>query len=38
MAFRVRRSEESTMRVLVLPIAFGIILWVMYLAAKPRGE
>jgi len=26
------------MRVLVLPIAFGIILWVMYLAAKPRGE
>jgi len=26
------------MRVLVLPIAFGIILWLMYLAAKPRGE
>jgi len=26
------------MRVLVLPVAFGIILWLMYLAAKPRGE
>jgi len=26
------------MRVLVLPITFGIILWLMYLAAKPRGE
>jgi len=26
------------MRVLVLPIAFGIILWLLYLAAKPRGE
>jgi len=26
------------MRVLVLPIAFGIIIWLLYLAAKPRGE
>jgi len=26
------------MRVLVLPIVFGLILWLMYIAAKPRGE
>jgi len=25
------------MRVLVLPVLFGVIIWLLYVAAKPRG-